>query len=234
MKKVLVLLITTAIGGAVNAQTFYAQGGVNLANITKNDAGETSDKNVLTTFNVGLMTGFGISKVFDIETGLLFTGKGAKSDTYFTSSKDDNYVKAKFNPYYLEIPVNAVIKFPMNNAGNSNVFISAGPYGAIGVAGKSKIDTKIFGATSSSSENIKFNNDDITTTAQEDAGYGKIKRFDYGINFGAGVSLTSFMIKAGFGLGLAKINSTQNNNGDNDKDKYRTFNVSIGIPLGGK
>jgi hypothetical protein len=232
MKKVLFILAITAAGGAANAQKIYVQGGANFANITKNNAGETSDNNILTTFNAGVMGRFGISKIFDLETGLLFTGRGAKAETFFGADESDNYVKAKFNPYYIELPVNAVVKLPLSVGGNSNVFVNAGPYVAMGVAGKSKVETKFVGVTSTSSENIKFNNDDPTTNQQEGAAYDRIKRFDFGLNFGAGIDFGQILVKANYGLGLSKISSASTDNSDNDKNKYRTLSVSVGIPLG--
>jgi hypothetical protein len=231
MKKLfLVAVLGTAIGTA-KAQ-FYVQGGVNLANITQNNAGETSDNNILTSFNAGVLGRFGISKIFDLETGLLFTGRGSKTETYFSGNADDNYIKAKFNPYYIELPLNAVVKFPLTPKGDNSFFVHAGPYVAVGVAGKSKIESKFIGLTSTPSESIKFNDDDPSTSQQEDAAYDKLKRFDLGANFGAGLDLGSVILKANYGLGFSKINSTETNNSENDKNKYRTISLSVGIPLG--
>lgn len=230
--KRLTILVIALIGSAITASAqFYIQGGLNLANISTGNNGETQDNKTLATFNVGAMGRFGISKVFDIEAGLLFTGKGAKSETYFTNATDDNYVKAKFNPYYIELPVNAVVKFPLSTSGNTNLFVYGGPYAAIGIAGKSKVESKIFGTTATSTEDIKFSNDDPTTDGQEGAGYDKLKRFDYGANIGAGLDLGTLMFKVNYGLGFAKINSTQTDNSENDKNKYRTLSISVGIPL---
>lgn len=233
MKKVWgILIAVTAISGAANAQKVYVQGGVNFANISKNNSGETSDNNVLTTFNAGIMGRFGLSDIFDLETGLLFTGKGAKAETYLNSNRDENFVKAKFNPYYIELPLNAVFKIPFSPGAARNIFISAGPYVAMGVTGKTKLETDVAGFTTKSSEDIKFNDDDPTTGGQEGAAYNRIKRFDFGANFGAGVDLGPVLIKANYGLGLSKISSLETDNDDNDKNKYRTFSVSIGIPIG--
>jgi hypothetical protein len=85
---------------------------------------------------------------------------------------------------------------------------------------------------SSSTSNIKFSNDDPLTSEQDDAAYDKLKRFDFGLNFGGGVQLGRVMIKANYGLGLTKINSTESNNNADDKNKYRTLSFSVGIPLG--
>ncbi|MFT3979107.1 MAG: porin family protein [Ferruginibacter sp.] len=228
MKKLLAIMIVSSIGLAANAQLFYVQGGVNLANITKNNEGQTEDNNMLTTFNAGVMGRFGISKIIDLETGLLLTGRGAKAETYFNGGSD--YVKAKFNPLYVELPLNVVVNVPLE--GNTKLFFTGGPYAAMGVGGKSKLQTKIGLIESSSEEDIKFNDDDPTTSQQEDAAYNKLKRFDYGLNVGAGFDLGKVLLKANYGFGLAKINSTESNNSDNDKNKYRTISISVGIPLG--
>ncbi len=228
MKKLLTLALCAGIFTTASSQT-YVQGGVNLANITKSASGQTQDNNMLTTFNVGLMHRFNVAPVFAIESGILLDGRGSKANTYFTSSKDDNYYKTKFNPLYLEIPLNAVIKLPIQN--NMSVFINAGPYAAMGVAGKSKVESKLLGISSSSSENIKFNNDNPTTSAQEGAAYNKLKRFDFGLNLGGGVDLGAVLVKVNYGMGFDKISSMQTDNNSNDKNKYRTLSLSLGIPL---
>lgn len=231
MKKMMAVSLLIATGICAKAQ-FYVQGGLNLANITKTKDGQTEKNNLLPSFNAGFMGRFGISNVFDLESGVLLTGKGSKAETYFTSATDDNYVKTKFNPIYVEVPLNAVVKFPLETKTNSNIFVHAGPYVAIGIAGKSKRDSKIIGVTSSSSNNIKFNNDDPFTSEQDDAAYDKLKRFDYGLNFGGGIDFGKLILKANYGVGLAKIGSTQSNNSVDDRNKYRTFSISAGIPIG--
>ena len=228
MKKLLTLALCAGIFSTASSQT-YVQGGVNLANITKSASGQTQDNNMLTTFNAGLMHRFNIASMFAIESGILLDGRGAKADTYFSSSRDDNYYKTKFNPLYLEIPLNAVVKIPIQD--NMSVFLNAGPYVAMGVAGKSKVDSKILGISSSSSEKIQFNNDNPTTSAQEDAAYNKLKRFDFGLNLGGGVDLGALLVKVNYGMGFDKISSMQTDNNKNDKNKFRTLSLSVGIPL---
>ncbi|MEO6681786.1 MAG: outer membrane beta-barrel protein [Ginsengibacter sp.] len=227
MKKLLTLAVLAGVFSTASSQT-YIQGGVNLANITKSSAGETQDNNMLTTFNAGLMHRFNIAPVFDIETGIKLDGRGSKADTYFTSSREDNFVKTKFNPLYLEIPLNAVVKIPIQDM--SSVFFHVGPYASMGVAGKSKSTSKFLGVTSSSTENIKFNNDDPTTPNQEGAAYDRIKRFDFGLNFGGGLDLGAVLVKLNYGMGFNKISSMETNNSDH-KNKYRTLSLSLGIPL---
>lgn len=227
MKKLLIgLALTTTAAVSTKAQV-YVQGGMNLANITKTNSGQTEKNNLLTTFNVGLMDRFVVSDMVGIETGVLFTGKGSKAETYFNGGND--YVKTSFNPFYIEVPLSAVVKVPL--AKGSNLFFNAGPYVAIGIAGKSKSESKLGVLKSSSSSNIKFSNDDPFTSAQDDAAYDKLKRFDYGLNLGGGFEFQHLMVKLNYGYGLAKINSTESNNNANDKNKYRTLSLSVGIPL---
>ena len=223
------VLIVTVMAIGAKAQV-YVQGGVNLANITKTNSGGTDKNNLLTTFNVGVMSRFGLSPTFDLESGILLTGKGSKAERYF----GNDYVKSKFNPLYLEVPLNAVVKIPLNVKSTSSIFFNAGPYIAVGVGGKSTQDNQFAGIQTSSSSKIKFSNDNPFTSQQDDANYNKLKRFDYGLNFGAGIDFGKFLLKANYGLGLAKINSTQTNNTSNDNNKFRTFSISAGIPLNRK
>lgn len=227
MKKVFLgLILTTAAALSTRAQV-YVQGGLNLANITKTKDGQTEKNNILPSFNVGLMGRLPITSMFSLESGALLTGRGSKAETYFNSG---NYTKARFNPLYIEVPLNAVVKIPLQK--ESNVFFHAGPYAAVGIAGKSTRETSTFGIISKSSSNIKFSNDDpFTPNQEEDAGYDRLKRFDIGLNFGGGVQFGRVMLKANYGLGLTKINSTQSNNNADDNNKYRTLSFSVGIPL---
>ncbi len=227
MKKVVLgLILTTAVVFSSKAQV-YIQGGLNLANITKTSDGQTEDNNILPSFNVGILGRFDLAPMFDLESGLLLTGHGSKAETYFTSG---DYVKTKFNPLYLQVPLNAVVKIPL--AKESSVFFHAGPYVAMGIGGKSKRESQFLGIRTNEESSIRFSNDDPFTSQQDDAAYNKLKRFDFGLNFGGGFQFQHVILKANYGLGLAKINSTESNNSANDKNKFRTLSFSVGIPLG--
>ena len=220
-------LLTTTVVLSTKAQV-YVQGGLNLANITKTNDGQTEKNNILPSFNVGILGRLKLDPMFDLESGVLLTGHGSKAETYFNGGND--YVKTKFNPLYIQVPLNAIVKIPLEK--ESSIFFNAGPYAAIGIGGKSSSESKFGPLMSSSSKTIAFSNDDPFTSEEEDAGYNKLKRFDFGLNFGGGFQFQHFIIKANYGLGLAKINSTESNNTANDKNKYRTLSFSVGIPLG--
>lgn len=210
----------------INAQNFTVQGGVTFSNITSTDDGNVEDNNMLTTFNIGVTTEFELSEAIGLQTGLIFTGKGAKAETRFN---DNNYIEAKFNPYYIELPVSLKVNLPIGV--DNKFYIHAGPYVAMGVGGKTKIKTVILGLEENTSESIEFSNDDPLTSEEEDAGYGKLKRFDYGIQGGVGLDFTNFRVFLNGSFGLAKVNSGSEDN-DNDRNKYRVIQLGIGIPLG--
>jgi hypothetical protein len=226
MKKLIAIAFCVAIFTSAKSQRIYVQGGVNLANISTSNSGSTEKNNLLTTFNAGVLVRSNKAEPVALETGLLLDGRGSKSE----SGSGTNYYKATFNPLYLELPVNLVVRLPLSNTA-SNIFINAGPYLAMGIAGKSKVEGQLAGVAINSSKNIQFTSTDPT---ENDQAYSKLKRFDYGANIGAGVDLGKILIKANYGLGLAKINSTQTNNSVNDKNKYRTWSISLGIPFGGR
>lgn len=200
----------------------YVQGGVNFANISNSNSGSVNENKTLTTFNAGLLWRSNPTGTLAFETGLLLDGRGSKEEG---GSGMANY-KVTFNPMYLELPANLVVRLPLGSG--PNIFFNAGPYIAMGIAGKSKFEGELGGISGSHTENIKFTNADPTV---DDQAYSKLKRYDYGLNIGAGVDLKKVLLKVNYGYGLTKIHSTQTNNDENDKDKYRTWSVSIGIPL---
>ncbi len=227
MKHILLILLSVGFINFTYAQNVYIQGGVNLANITSNEEGHVEDNKMLTTLNAGIMVGLGFSKLVDVETGLLFTGRGSKAETVFSNG---DYVKAKFNPYYIELPLNLVVNFPID--AKSKLFVHAGPYAAAGVGGKSSLETKFGPLVTTTETDIEYAGEEPFSSNEEDASYSKLKRLDFGVNMGAGVKLNRLILKMNYGLGLTKINSTEGDNNANDKNKYRTLSFSVGVPLG--
>lgn len=223
MKKLLALAICAGLFTSAKSQKVYIQGGVNLSNITTSNSGSTEKSNLLTTFNAGLMLRSNNAEPIALEAGLLVDGKGAKSKG---GSGNTNY-NATFNPLYLELPVNLVVRIPLMS-NNSNIFVYGGPYVAMGIAGKSKVKGQILGASFDGTKDIQFTNADPN---DNDQAYSKLKRYDYGVNVGAGIDLGKILLKANYGMGLAKISSMQTNNGENAKNKYRVVSISLGIPL---
>ena len=202
--------------------------GVNLANVSVTDDGHVDDARTLTSFQVGFIGDVPLAgNVLSLQPGLIFTGKGAKTE----SGNPDGafYSKATTNPLYIEVPVNLVAKLPLG--GGSKFFVGGGAYGAIGVAGKTKIENRTPLTTQKYEESIQFSNDDPTTLDYEEgAGFGIMKRFDYGLNGTAGIEGKYVVLGVNYGLGLAKLQSGSNNGEDNN-NKHRVLSITLGFKL---
>lgn len=206
--------------GVAQAQKSSAiiKGGVNLANISNKDNGQYDDGNNLTSFQVGIVGDFNLTNFLAIQPGLFYTGKGVKLEN--GSEGDAFYQKLTFNPQYLEVPVNLVLKTP---TGGTRFFVGAGPYVAMGIGGKFKgtglveFDNK-----------INFSDDDPLTSDEEDAGAFKVRRFDVGLNGLIGIEASNLVITANYGLGLSKIQSGSDSNSD-ESNKHRVLSLTLGF-----
>jgi hypothetical protein len=214
-----------APGQYTNTGGLYVKGGLNLANVSTSSDGSVNDAKTRASFNVGLMGDLPLANFLSLQIGAEFTGKGSKSQ-YTSSLFEGSYT---FRPYYVEIPVNAVFKVPL--ASNAAILLGAGVYGAMGVAGNYEADAAASGIGSGSdSHSIKWtNSSDVTTGPENGSGVGVLRRYDFGINYLAGVELGPVQITANYGMGLTKISSTADNNNDNDKN--RVWSVNLGFRL---
>jgi len=229
-KKIMVMgaVMLSFFVSSVYAQksTAIIRGGVNFANVSNNEDGDVDKAKTLTSFNVGIIGDLNITSFFAIQPGLLFTGKGIKTQS--GNEGDANWYRATSNPYYLEVPLNFVFKTP---TGPIKFFAGAGPYLGIGIAGKNKVKGAILGTEFTSEEKIDFSNDDPSTLNEEEgAGFGIMKRFDYGLNGLAGIETKNIVISANYGLGLAKLQSGSNSGEDNN-NKHRVFSLNLGFKL---
>jgi hypothetical protein len=223
IKGIAALTMTTI----TNAQGARLEAGLNLANVSVTDDGKVDDAKMLTSFYVGIKGDIPIADVFAFQPGLLFTGKGSKIQSGDPSSA--SYYKATLNPYYIEMPLNFVFKTPAVN--NTRFFAGAGPYIAVGVAGKNKVEGKSLGIAFSGENDIEFSNDDPGTLYDDEgAGFGILKRFDYGLNGTAGIEGKSMTLAVNYGLGLAKLQSGANSSEDNS-NKHRVLSFTLGFKL---
>jgi hypothetical protein len=202
------------------------RGGANFANISVTDNGRVDEANMLTSFHAGIGLDAPLADNLSLQTGLLLTGKGSKTETGQPSGT--TYLKATSNPLYVELPLNFVGKIPITEY--TRIYIGAGPYAAMGVGGKNKVEGKVIGIPTNSERDITFSDDNPFTRPEENAGYGKLKRFDYGLNALAGIDFNKFALGVNYGYGLAKINSNTNNN-TNDEGKHRVLSLSLAIKM---
>lgn len=202
------------------------RGGINLANVSINDEGGIDNAKTLTSFQVGIIADLKLLPILSLQPGLIFTGKGTKTQS--GDEGDATFYRATSNPYYLELPVNLVFKTP---TGPVKFFAGAGPYIAIGIAGKNKVRGSFLGSDFSSENNIEWSNDDPTTfDYEEGSGFGIMKRFDYGLNGLLGIETKNMVISANYGLGLAKLQSGSGS-GDDNNNKHRVLSFTLGFKL---
>ncbi len=194
--------------------------------MTTTEDGRIDDANSLTSFRAGLTGRFPMAPFLSFQPGIIFTGKGSKTQSGDPSGS--TYFKATSNPYYIEIPANFVFRTP---TGTVKFFAGAGPYLAIGIAGKNKTEGKYLGVPFSSENDIEFSNDDPSTlNYEEGAGFGIMKRFDYGLNGIVGIEFTKAVLSVNYGYGLAKLQSGSNSSAD-DENKHRVLSFILGIKL---
>lgn len=230
MKKHIYLILPSLfILSIVTAQksSIILKGGLNLANVTISENGRVDDAKTLASFQAGFIGDVSLGQFISLQPGLLVTGKGSKTQS--GESSDANYFKATTNPIYLEVPVNLVFKFGENDG--PNFFAGAGPYLAIGIAGKNKTEGKFLGTSFSNESDIVWSDDDPTTlNYEEGAGFGIMKRFDYGLNGTAGLDLKKAVLSVNYGWGLAKFQSGSSSE-DDDNNKHRVLSFTLGFKL---
>lgn len=221
------LLCIYTISLQAQKSSAFIKGGINIANISITNDGSVDQNKALVGFQAGIMGDLPLNSFFSIQPGIQFTSKGSKTQSGNTT--DATYYRATSNPMYVEVPVNAVFKVPFGEG--SKFFFGAGPYIAMGVAGKNKAEGKFLGTSFSSETNIQWSNDDPTTlNYEEGAGYGIMKRFDYGFNGTAGFETSNIIFSANYGLGMAKLQSGSNSSSD-QKNKHRVVSFTLAFKL---
>lgn len=126
------------------------------------------------------------SKYFAMQTGMSFQLLGAKLD--YSEFGNTNVRQRTF---WLQLPINFVGKLPLGDS--SNLFLSAGPYGSLGLMGANSFE-------------------DTYTGNRSDFSFGKNgtqKRFDYGLNFSTGYQLKrGYNIAIGYMMGVADLSTS--------------------------
>jgi len=176
------------------AQTFEIKTGVNFSTmLSKDDISTISGDYTLTPrFLIGVTTDVPITQIFSVETGLLFSSKGYKLDSdyrlYENSEPTPRYVNVILN--YIDIPLSikthtSFLRFP--------IYGMIGPYLGFGLNGKTITDEFSGGVTESKEYKHQIGSD------------GSWKRFDYGLQAGAGVVIGKFDLGLNYVYGLANI-----------------------------
>lgn len=141
-------------------------------------------------FNIGPIVDLTATKIFSVETGVLFTSKGYKA----SNMVNDVIVDSRKTLYYLEIPLLCKITVPVKKVG---IFATGGPYIGEALYGKDKLETYVNSVSDHQwEENIKWGDE-----------LDEYDRFDYGLKFGVGLRYYRWQIGAFYELGLKNISN---------------------------
>ncbi len=198
----LAILILSFLGGLkTSAQTLEIKSGLNLSTMYLKNQGESStdEFEMVPRFVFGITREFPISESFSFESGLLFSSKGYKVDTYyhiptFTGEYFPIYERATLN--YIDIPVSLKLTTAKKSL---QFFGTLGPYVAIGLSGK--ISRKEYNIDDQG-EIVYHGTIDYTDEMGKD---GQWKRLDYGMQAGAGLIIRKIAFRINYSYGLANI-----------------------------
>jgi hypothetical protein len=157
-------------------------------------------------FHAGVITEISFTESLKFQPGILFSTKGSQYELTFLGETFDYSI----TPGVIEVPVNVFYSY---GKGPVKLNLFAGPYVAYGITGKTKINGE--------SSDILYG-----STTDDD-----MKPFDFGLNFGAGVSINGFLISAQYGFSL--LNLAPDGTGDTDM-KNKVIGISVGYMFGGE
>lgn len=210
--KIALLALVGAFTYQANAQesSFIVKAGVNINSAT----GEELEKSKSSIgYHFGASYEMPIANILSIEPGVYFDTRGFK----FEEKTDNLSYKEKVSLTGVNIPILAKVKVEI---GTVAVFLNAGPYAYIPFSGKLKSEktySKELGYEDKVTENdLKFGSE----KNQENH-----KRFNFGLNFGAGVEVSNFVLGFGYDLGL---NDSLKHERDKTAVKYNALKISVG------
>jgi Outer membrane protein beta-barrel domain len=151
--------------------------GLNLSTVTLKTKGISSKPETPAGIHFGGFLDIPLNDNFSLEPALLLSAKGS-------NFKIDSAVFS-LSPVYIEIPVNAVYRFGSDAV---KISFSIGPYFACGVGGY-KIESE------GGFKYLSFGSGESKD----------LKPFDFGFNFGTGVTIRGFMVTVQYGIGLVNI-----------------------------
>lgn len=239
----LMLIALAALTFSASAQiNFGIKVGGNLSNV-KQDY-KDSDYEIATKmkigFHIGLTSDIPINEMFSFQPGLLFTTKGYNLDLDELFEDFEGDIPRSVNADGIEIDGYArtslnYIEIPLNIAFKANDFqIFAGPYLALGIGGKDKMDFSVsaMGYSEDFKEEIKLK-PAFGEVKDEDLGDDEsaFSALDYGLNFGLGYNVGPILIQAGYSLGLGNITPKYEGMSDTDRSDYKDLNRVITLSV---
>lgn len=163
MKKHLLIALVLGLSTTIchSQVKISVQGGTGLTGITQN---ENYNANFGYRFGVGVE--FPIDKTWSMQTGLQLLNRSYSIDEAVTAlgiteTGKQIYmglgIDSKINGIYLQVPIKVAAYLPLNN--NCGLQFSGGPYIALGIGGKSKLNWVL-------ATNERYDDDDFITPSE--------------------------------------------------------------------
>ena len=184
--------------------------GIDLSRVSNEDLPSGMEKVSKIGFQGGFVGNLGFGKFLSVQMELLFAQKGFK----IKETESGVTVKAWTTVNYLEIPL--LLKFSLP-AGPVVIFANVGPSFGIGLTGKIATEPDL-----GMDQKVSFDD-------------GGLKRFDFGLLFGAGAGIKVgpglIYLDLRYGLGISDINNVTDavKNADGyKKNSNRNFGIAVG------
>jgi hypothetical protein len=219
---IITLLIT--IASESFGQTFGVKGGVNFSNMLIKESElyvpyntSVANPKMKIGFHIEGVIEYPVFDLFSIESGLFLTTLGTKLTTEEPFGATTLITKAKHNLYYLGIPLAAKVPFSIKGL---DFYGSVGGYAGIGLMGNADTISTFGDLKETTKGKIAWGSEQ---------GVDNLKRFDYGLTFGAGMKYNSCQIGVFYNLGLANI-SSDSEIGSIAKNRF--LGISVGYMFG--
>ncbi|ADV44181.1 outer membrane beta-barrel protein [Bacteroides helcogenes] len=211
--KIIIISICFAMGVLTSVAqcpvSFHAEGGIGTSYFWgKNSSSETK-----IAYKAGISAGFALSKTWEMQSALEFVSIGGKDEIEYVG-------KANMNELYLQIPV--MIAAHLKLSKNYHISLSAGPYIAIGIGGKTSGEKYDY-TSSSLSGNYRFRLNTFGKMQENNIGNN---RFDTGITMKLIFEYHRFIIGAETQVGLITVNKQLNqiiNSNENSRYLPKNF-----------
>lgn len=194
MKQTILILFFAIIALGAAAQSpisFQVKAGVGTSNFW----GKGAESDTRIAYKVGVGMAYELSKTWAVQPSLNFVSIGGKKEIEYVG-------KVNMNELYLQLPIMMTAR--LNLGKNYSASLSAGPYIAYGVGGKTSGNIEeetIWGSSGTNSYNFRVDT------------FGKLidnkmgnQRFDAGFMFGVNIEYHRFVFGAELQLGMTKVN----------------------------
>ena len=213
--KLSIIILQFFLAFTASAQDYGVKAGLNITNMLVKESNFFSYKDnfqINTGFHVGPTVEFHLLDFLSVEGGLLFNTKGYTGISEETVNNETYKIQERKNLFFLDVPLTLKVPF---SVGNYKFYGIAGGYAGAGLMGDSKISSY-------------YGNRITKLNWGSDEGSDDLKRYDYGLTFGAGINVDPFRIGISYNMGLANLSPESTG----AKLSNRVLGISVGYSFG--